>query len=161
VKKLFLILLIVSASIAGRGQASAILGSTNKIDCLQGSCTQTLNTTSGYIAAFISAKEAVAPGGGLTFKLASGPNTPVMGTPIVSWNTGNADTTSIPIAGLIPGTYVWNITGTTVSGATASVTASVIVVPPVVTPKFLVRVMQQTIKVYSDSSQVISNQTFQ
>jgi hypothetical protein len=60
----------------------------------------------------------------------SGPATPVMASPVTTWITGIAVRSTVALSKLsTPGTYVFQATGISTGGSTATVTDSLTVLP--------------------------------
>ncbi len=71
----------------------------------------------------------------ITFTSAkTNPNTPVIGPLVNGWATNIADTGRVQVTGLIPGTYVFNITGTDQAGGTVTGVDSIVVSAAITCP---------------------------
>lgn len=96
----------------------------NAVHCRQGDTV--------ILGALLTANNKV---GAITFtSAATNPNTPVIGPVVNGWATNIADTGRVLVTGLVPGTYLINVTGKDLAGGTVTGVDSIVVAPPVACP---------------------------
>jgi hypothetical protein len=124
-KKLLFIPLIVLAFMA---QAQTIF-------TLVPNCKQVVTVgpaDTAYISAMLSTSDGF---GQLLFSQLSGPSTALLAGQLVAWQSGLQATAQVPVTKLMPGTYVFTVTGKSVKGSIGTTLDSLVVMaPPVPVP---------------------------
>lgn len=91
-------------------------------------CKQTVKSgDTAILTAMLTASDGF---GSLSFIQASGPSVSVLGTPLASWQTGLQAVYQVPVTKLVPGLYVYTITGKSAKGTVGTTLDSLVVVAP-------------------------------
>jgi hypothetical protein len=111
---------------------SGLISAQSKVLCLVPSCSQKVHVgDTVFIGAQLTASDQFKS---IAFAQSSGPSTSVIGSPITVYNSGIQASTQVQLTNLVPGVYVYNVTGLSQTNGTVSTLDSVTVLPATVCP---------------------------
>lgn len=118
--KYLICILLLTFSIGAKSQ---------KVFCIQADCPQTIYLTDTLK---LSAQLTTSDGfKSITWQQVSGPTKAILGTPTLVWSTGLQALSTVSATGLVPGTYTFSATGTSITGTSGSAADSVrVLLPP-------------------------------